>query len=200
MLVCNRCNKNETEVKIFKKRMICKKCSDKIWRENNKDKVSERQKEWKENNKEKVSERQKEWYIINKEQVNEKSKEWYNSNKDKVLEKQKEWYKNNKERKSLMVKNWRERNPNFKKDYENNRYKNDTIFRLKSLISSSLRRSFNSEVEKNKRTEIILGMSFNEFKLYLESKFENWMTWDNQGLYRVKLWLGYRSYNTIIFC
>jgi hypothetical protein len=191
MLVCNQCDKNETEVKIFKKRMICKKCSDKIWRESNKEYVRERQKEWAENNKDKVSERQKEWYIRNKQQVNEKSKEWYDSNKDKVLEKQKEWYENNKERKSLMVKNWRERNPNFKKDYENNRYKNDTIFRLKSLISSSLRRSFNSEVEKNKRTEIILGMSFNEFKLYLESKFENWMTWDNQGLYNGELNYGW---------
>jgi hypothetical protein len=191
MLVCTQCDKSETEVKIFKKRMICKKCSDKIWRENNKEKESLKVKRWRENNKETVLEKQKEWYIKNKEQVNKKSKEWYESNKEKVLEKQKEWYENNKERKSLMVKDWRERNPNFKRDYENNRYKNDTIFKLKSLISSSLRRSFNSELEKNKKTEIILGMKFNDFKIYLESRFESWMTWDNQGLYNGELNYGW---------
>jgi hypothetical protein len=28
-----------------------------------------------------------------------------------------------------------------------------------------------------------LGCSFEELKLYLESKFEPWMDWNNQGLY-----------------
>ena len=183
MLVCNTCERSDDEVKIAKKDGICKKCKDKIWRENNKEHIRQRHKEWNENNKEIISEMKKEYYNQNKKHITQRSKEYYENNKEKLLEKQKDWYENNKERKSLMVKNWRERNPNFKRDYENNRYKNDTIFRLKSLISSSLRRSFNSDFEKNKRTEIILGMSFSDFKLYLESKFEPWMTWDNQGLY-----------------
>ena len=192
MLVCNTCERNEDEVKIFKKRMICKKCSDKEWYENNKERKSLKVKEWCENNKELIKSSSKEWYIKNKEQVNEKSKEWYENNKEKVLEKQKEWYENNKERKSLKVKEWRERNPNFKRNYENNRYKNDTIFRIKILISSGLRRGFNnSELKKNNRTEIILGISFNDFKLYLESKFEDWMNWENQGLYNGELNYGW---------
>ena len=33
------------------------------------------------------------------------------------------------------------------------------------------------------KTEEILGCSFEEFKIYLESKFEPWMTWNNRGLY-----------------
>lgn len=37
--------------------------------------------------------------------------------------------------------------------------------------------------KKNNKTEIILGCSFEEFKLYLESKFEDWMNWENRGLY-----------------
>ena len=33
------------------------------------------------------------------------------------------------------------------------------------------------------RTEDILECSFEEFKLYLESKFEPWMNWSNYGVY-----------------
>ncbi len=192
MLVCNTCERNEDEVKITKKDGICKKCKDKIWRENNKEHIRQKHKEWNENNKESISEIKKEYYSQNKKHITQKSKEYYENNKEKLLEKQKEWYDKNKERKSLMVKNWRECNPNFKRNYENNRYKNDTIFRLKNLISSSIRREFNNnKLEKNSKTEIILGISINDFKLYLESKFEDWMTWENQGLYNGKLNYGW---------
>jgi hypothetical protein len=36
---------------------------------------------------------------------------------------------------------------------------------------------------KQNKTSDILGCTFEEFKLYLESKFEDWMTWENRGLY-----------------
>ena len=222
MLVCNQCDKNETEVKIFKKRMICKKCSDKIWRENNKEKESLKVKRWRENNKEKALERQKEWYIRNKEQMNEKSKEWYDSNKDKVLEKQKEWYENNKEYKLEKTRKYQEENREYYKEknnewyYENReevlerqkeynkenrektnkrqseRVKNDKIFKIKRILSSSIKKSLNSNgYSKNSRTSKILGCSFEEFKIYLESKFESWMNWDNQGLYNGELNYGW---------
>lgn len=34
---------------------------------------------------------------------------------------------------------------------------------------------------KNNKTEIILGISFNEFKLYIEEQFIEGMSWDNHG-------------------
>ena len=36
-----------------------------------------------------------------------------------------------------------------------------------------------------------MGCSFEEFKIYLESKFESWMTWDNKGLYNGDLDYGW---------
>ena len=36
-----------------------------------------------------------------------------------------------------------------------------------------------------------LGCSFEEFKIYLESKFEDWMTWKNYGLYNGELNYGW---------
>jgi hypothetical protein len=54
--------------------------------------------------------------------------------------------------------------------------------RLKNNMRNSIRLYLerNGFIKKSK-TEIILGCSFDEFKLHLESKFENWMTWENHG-------------------
>src|SRR5690606_1090898 len=41
----------------------------------------------------------------------------------------------------------------------------------------------NKGCTKSSKTEQILGCSFTEFKEHIESQFEDWMTWDNYGLY-----------------
>jgi hypothetical protein len=48
------------------------------------------------------------------------------------------------------------------------------------MVRSSLRLLGYS---KKSKTEEILGCSYEDFILYLESKFESWMTWENRGLY-----------------
>lgn len=60
------------------------------------------------------------------------------------------------------------------------RYKNDIMFSLKIKLRTMI---YDSIEYKSKKTEDILGCTFEEFKIYLESKFENWMTWENRGLY-----------------
>ncbi len=49
----------------------------------------------------------------------------------------------------------------------------------------------NNGYSKSSRTKTILGCTFEEFKSYLESKFENWMTWENRGLYNGELSYGW---------
>jgi hypothetical protein len=46
-------------------------------------------------------------------------------------------------------------------------------------------------ISKKSKSIEILGCSFEEFKLYLESKFEPWMTWENKGLYNGELNYGW---------
>ena len=36
---------------------------------------------------------------------------------------------------------------------------------------------------KSSSTYKIIGCTFEDLKLHLESKFESWMSWDNRGLY-----------------
>lgn len=63
---------------------------------------------------------------------------------------------------------------------------------LSSTIRSNLGRILRSNgCVKSLKTEEILGCTFEYFKLYLESKFEDWMTWENRGKYNGELNYGW---------
>ena len=196
MIVCKTCDRNETEVIIAKKDGVCKRCKDKIWRQNNKEHVREKNKEkckryrdknkvklksymslYYINNKEKLDiknkEYNKEYYLNNKEKINGRNSDYYFNNKELIKEKHHEYYINNKE--SLRE---------TRNNYHKNRLKNDTLYRFKCKIKKMINKKIKDfGFNKSKGTIEILGCSFEEFKLYLESKFEPWMTWENKGLY-----------------
>ena len=58
------------------------------------------------------------------------------------------------------------------------------MFRLITSIRNLIYNSFyyNGYVKKSKTYEI-LGCTFEELKIHLESRFEDWMTWENKGDY-----------------
>lgn len=64
---------------------------------------------------------------------------------------------------------------------DNFRYKNDTNYRLARIIRSRLYSAMNQKFKYG--TIKYLGCSIEEFRVYLESKFEPWMTWGNYGKY-----------------
>jgi hypothetical protein len=68
--------------------------------------------------------------------------------------------------------------------YAREKRKTDPLFSMRSRISSMFRSSL-LKIGYSKRllSEEILGCTFAEFKLYLESKFESWMNWENRGKY-----------------
>ena len=72
-------------------------------------------------------------------------------------------------------------------EYIKNRKKVDLVFKLskqiRSMISTSISRS---GYKKESKTFEILGCSFDDFKVYIELKFEPWMNWYNYGTYTGK--------------
>jgi len=177
----------------------CKKESNKNWSENNKDKVKEIAKTYRENNKETISKNLKTYRENNKEILSEYGKKYREENKDKIKERDKKYYENNKDK--IMenyfdnrednlknMRDWKKKNRERLSEYQNNYYKerrkNDPLFKLSNNVRGLIRLSIkNKGLKKNSKTAIILGCSFEEFKTYLESKFESWMNWDNYGLY-----------------
>lgn len=66
----------------------------------------------------------------------------------------------------------------------NQRRKNDPLFRLSRIVSSTIHNSLKRKgYIKDSEAEKILRCSYEEFKSHIESKFEPWMTWENQGLF-----------------
>jgi hypothetical protein len=62
------------------------------------------------------------------------------------------------------------------------RYHNDLDFRLANILRARLTNAIKYNF-KSGSAVANLGCSIKELKLYLESKFEPWMSWENHGRY-----------------
>jgi hypothetical protein len=134
----------------------------------------EAKKYYEKNKKQSLSDEEKQ--RLKKEQKEKRDKyvkEYYKKNKEKIIEYSKQYFKDNQEIKQ-------------KKNNEryNKRRQEDPVFKLsgnvrRGIIGVLKRKGFS----KKCRTYEILSCSFEEFKVHLESKFENWMNWENYGKY-----------------
>ena len=141
---------------------------------------SERNRRYYLKNKEKISLRIKEYHKTNKEKIKNKHNKYLDENKDKRKETCKKYYKKNEDK----IKEYQEYNKKNRNKYSKNRRKVDIVFKLKNGIATSIRKSLKEDgFKKKNRTHDILGCSIVDFKIYLELKFEPWMTWDNYGKY-----------------
>jgi hypothetical protein len=108
-----------------------------------------------------------------RDKLNEYSKNWRYENEDKMKEQRKLYYQENKE--DIVKKNY---------EYCKNRKKSDSLYKLSIGIRSLILISFKNQfTTKSKKTVEILDCSFEEFKLHLESQFDDKMNWENQGTY-----------------
>lgn len=186
--ICNKCN-IEKELNQFSKlknskdghQSKCKLCTSEYNKERylkNPDVVKKRSKEWVLNN----VERRKE---INK--LHNKKK--YHENIEKSRGSSRKYNKKRWENKT-----YEEKKLFYKKNNDNRRKrcKNNPLEDLKYAIRASITQSINRiGYKKNSRSYEILGCAYEDFKVYIESKFEPWMNWDNRGLYNGELNYGW---------
>lgn len=179
--ICIKCN-NEKEINFFPKRKTSK--------DGHRNECVECYNEYK--NKWSI-----EKYKQDKEFFRKKSKNWRDKNPDKVKESnknqrekmdkdlKKEYMKTyrikNKDYLNLKRKEYLENKPEMKVKFYQNKYKNMTDIQR---ISLNMRNILNKSLKNKKLKSIeIIGCGFEELKIYLESKFEDWMNWENRGLY-----------------
>lgn len=135
--------------------------------------------------------------IYNQPKIKEQNHLWYLNNKDGVKEYDKNRHLENPERRKAYNKNWEIKNPGVRNKQtkiwckenrdilnikQNIRYNTDSVYKLRKIIYSLIYQSLKyNGSKKNSRTYQILGCTFEEFKSYIESLFEPWMNWENQG-------------------
>jgi hypothetical protein len=113
----------------------------------------------------------------NRDMINSKTRERYHKNIDESRKKEREKQKRlrslnpEKYRKYSRIKN-KERY--FKK-------KNDPKYKIERILRARLLRAVTSKYKKSSYSKL-LGCPIDEFKIYLESKFQGGMTWKNHGL------------------
>jgi len=142
-----------------------KKEYDTNYRQKNKEKLNEYY------NSEEYKNKKKEYYLKNKDKIKEKNKEYQNKNKDKIKEKNKEYQDKNKDK---IIE--------YHKVYKQEKRKNNYLFKIQESLRSSIRTSLKDKgYTKKSRTFEILGCSYEDFKIHLESQFLDWMNWSNYG-------------------
>ncbi len=158
----------------------------KTYIEDNTDKIKQYQKEYRQKNKEKQKAYMKDYMPVycdaNKEAIKEYKDKWLEDNKDYG----KTHYQENKQYYKEKHKKWCEDNVDKKKElrreYERYKIKTSPLYKIINRTRGTVNRSIkNFGYTKKTKTAEILGCSFEEFKTYLESKFESWMNWGNYG-------------------
>lgn len=74
----------------------------------------------------------------------------------------------------------------------NDRLKTDINFKVRHNLKATMRRYIKSKgLKKDDKMTNIIGCDYSYLVSYIESKFENWMSWDNYGLYNGELNYGW---------
>ena len=141
----------------------------------------EQRKEYYLKNREKLKEYSKEYRLKNRESI----KEYRLKNKERIEEQRKEYTLKNKEytselRRGYYLKN-RKQNIKYQIKYHKYKYQTDINFRLLKICRARILQALKS-LNKSASTIKLIGCTPDELRKHIESKFEPWMTWENQGI------------------
>jgi hypothetical protein len=200
--ICKECGKEKetTEFYVAKsnkdgltsKCKICRAISDKEYRENNKEKLSERAKIYykentesilirvKEYNKDRVEEKaeyDKKYREENEEKLKERSKVYYKENKIYLIEYQKEYREENREKLAEYHSYYWQENQKelteYSKEYQKSKRKTDPIYKLMKNVSRSIAFILKTAGSSKNEVSSKIKVPFNgeELMKHLESQF-----------------------------
>lgn len=124
-----------------------------------------------------------------KEKIQE-FKDYYELHHDDKKKYNKEYHEKNKERLVKYRENRKEKDLENIKTYNKNRRQTDPTFKLRGLVSSSIKNSLKKLGSDKFGKSIVqfLGYTIEDLKKHLELQFDSWMNWDNHGKYIKKTW------------
>jgi hypothetical protein len=145
---------------------------------------------------------QEKWRKENREHLAQWHRDYRKKNPESNKINTKNYRKNNPEKSKQSTKKYKDRNKDkveaYRKKYKTRKNElqkikktTDPLFALSTKIRQTILKSLGRKTKGSSRTEEILGCSFSEFKKYIESKFQPWMSWDNRGKYNGELNYGW---------
>lgn len=149
---CKKCH-NEQRKKLYLEKIEYEKQSRKQFYQSNKDKIKKVKKKYYEEHKEYFSKKNKEYGDKHREELNEYARQYRKKHQKEITAKRKE-----------------KRHTDEKYYYE--------IY-IRNKINNYLNRY--GKIKKKNNVQEILGCNYEEFKIYIESKFQDGMSWENRG-------------------
>jgi hypothetical protein len=136
----------------------------------------------------------KEYYVKNREIILDGKRVYYLDNKEDIIQNSKLHYQEHKEIKkqynaNYYVENKAEMNESAQ-IRRKNRKKKDPAYKLREEISTIIRRILkrNNGSKYGNSISDYLPYTIQELKNHIESQFESWMNWNNQGKYQKNIW------------
>lgn len=123
--------------------------------------------------------RTKKWVLDNPERSRKIKKKYKERNRAKVLRAARDYTR---KKRLLMTDEDRERIRKYNRQRHHKTYYFDLNLRIKINLRARLYKALKG-IAKSRRTAELLGCSIESFRIYLESKFEPGMSWQNYGLY-----------------
>ena len=155
----------------------CKECDKEKYNKNREHNIL-KMREYKKNNPEKV----KLYYKENQENY----KKYRDSNKEVIKNYLSKYYKDNLHKRKLYLEKTKEERKIKRNIYEKSKRESDPIYKLKQYVRNRI--SFylrKTKTSKKSETFKIIGCSPLELKIYLEKKFIDDMSWENQGKWHI---------------
>ena len=159
------------------------KKKEKLYREKNAEKRKEYQKAYREKNAEKRKDYHKQYLIENAEKI----KEYRLKHREKQRNYNREYKLKNKEKTKEYQKEYREKNKEKikkakREEYLKKRRKTDDLFKIIQNLRGRVKSVLKTQnAKKFKKTLDLIGCTPEFLKHYLESKFQEGMSWENYG-------------------
>lgn len=128
----------------------------------------------------------KEYRKLNKDKRAESAKLWKEKNRDYILIKRKEYYENNKDKRKIYLKENKTKILDYYRNYKKNRRAQDPMYRVINNLRTRIYLACKA-IQLNKSTSVnkSIGLPLSELKTYIESKFQEGMTWKNYGKWHI---------------
>jgi len=139
------------------------------YREENRERLRKKQELYRNQNRDLVNVRKMDSYYRYRDEICERRRKKYELNREKILEGRRQYTKLNREK---------------IRKHERERYNTDLEVRIARVLRSRIREALKNG-SKSAKTELLLGISILDFKIFVERQFGIGMTWENYGKWEI---------------
>jgi hypothetical protein len=160
-----------------------KKQYDKQYRQDHR----EEKKQYYQDHKEKIKQYDNQYYQDHREERKQYHRQYYQDHREENKqyyqdhrEEKKQHYQDHKEEKKQYRRQYSQAHKEERRQYDNKKYKTDTTFRLRRIISRVISKSIKNN-KNGYHWEDLVGYTLDDLKQHLEKQFRDGMSWDNYG-------------------